>query len=78
MNERINELARQASNQSFGHLRNTDFERKFSELIIKECMQICMTIEHYDDIGLSPEHCGHIRAGASFCREDIKVHFGVN
>jgi len=54
-----------------------DFQEKFAELLIKECMTICKNIEYYDDKGLTPEHCGHIRAGAAFCREDIKEHFGV-
>jgi len=37
MNERIQELARQASGQTFGHIRNAYFEKKFAELLVKEC-----------------------------------------
>lgn len=61
-----------------GNVTSTHFNtEKFAELIIKKCMTICKNIEYYDDKGLSPEHCGHIRAGANFCRDDIKTHFGV-
>jgi hypothetical protein len=38
MNERIQELARQASGQTFGHIRNAYFEKKFAELIVRECI----------------------------------------
>ena len=44
---------------------------KFSELIVLKCMTICKNNEYYD-ADPSPETNGHIRAGASFCREDIK------
>ena len=49
---------------------------KFAELIVLKCMTICKNNEYYD-ADPSPETNGHIRAGASFCREDIKEHFGV-
>ena len=40
MNERIQELARQASVQTFGHIRNAYFEKKFAELIVRECIDV--------------------------------------
>ena len=73
MNERINELARQASNQSFGHLRNTDFERKFSELIIKECAKIVSDTEYpYEDESFKETW----DACCVWTAEDLKKQFG--
>jgi hypothetical protein len=46
MNERIQELARQASGQTFGHIRNAYFEKKFAELIIQECAGIYSKIDN--------------------------------
>jgi len=46
MNERIQELARQASGQTFGHIRNAYFEKKFAELIVRECAGIYSKIDN--------------------------------
>jgi len=70
MNERIQELARQASIQSFGHIRNADFEKKFAELIVRECMAQCAKVEEDDELS-------GVSDGALLCREEIKEHFGV-
>ena len=43
---------------------------KFAELIVAECAMIC-------DKVYEQNHNIQIRAGATFCREDIKEHFGV-
>jgi hypothetical protein len=85
MNERIRELAEQAKfmaeediNRQISY--NTElkaFAEKFAELIVRECMSICKKNEYYNVGGEDPETIGHIRAGAMFCREDIKEHFGV-
>jgi len=43
---------------------------KFAELIVSECVMLCDKVyEQNDNV--------KIQAGATFCREDIKKHFGV-
>jgi len=43
---------------------------KFAELIVRECVMLCDKVyEQNDNV--------KIQAGATFCREDIKEHFGV-
>ena len=64
MNERIQELARQASGQTFGHIRNAYFEKKFAELIVKECGQYLN----------SPEFIGRSDLDWSMV---LNEHFGV-
>jgi len=45
-------------------------KEKFAELIVKECVMLCDKVyEQNDNV--------KIQAGATFCREDIKKHFGV-
>jgi hypothetical protein len=83
MNKRIQELSDIAYknhlarnlNSSFG--RRSDYDKEFAELIVRECMSICKKNEYYNVGGEDPETIGHIRAGAMFCREDIKEYFGV-
>jgi hypothetical protein len=89
MNQRIKELALQAdilitevgafhnTSQGAYQLQEQHME-KFAELIVRECMSICKKNEYYNVGGEDPETIGHIRAGAMFCREDIKEHFGVD
>jgi hypothetical protein len=79
MNERIEQLAEQAGLESF-YVEYSPWQvefEKFAELIVRECMSICKKNEYYNVGGEDPEAIGHIRAGAMFCREDIKEHFGV-
>jgi hypothetical protein len=74
MNERIRLLAEQAElNLELQSLR----VEKFAELIVNECLMVCKKTEQYEDGNLDPEIIGAIRAGGSFCNEDIKDHFGV-
>ena len=69
MNERLRELARQASVQSFGHIRNAYFEEKFAELIIQECMDALWTESHFmSDLAVEDYQAN--------CKR-IKQHFGV-
>jgi hypothetical protein len=84
MNERIRLLAEQAffddaSSQPSDRMYTFSDHKmqKFAELIVRECMSICKKNEYYNVGGEDPETIGHIRAGAMFCREDIKEHFGV-
>ena len=67
MNERIQELARQASGQTFGHIRNAYFEKKFAELIVKECVDIAY---EYD----APKMSGP----GMIIGNRIEEHFGVD
>ena len=76
MNERIRELAEQArikdhwSIDEARYLTNYLDEKKFAELIVRECVMLCDKVyEQNDNV--------KIQAGATFCREDIKKHFGV-
>ena len=75
MNERIRELAEQAqkviwpAEGNVTELTDLDVE-KFAELIVWECVMLCDKVyEHNDNV--------KIQVGATFCREDIKEHFGI-
>ena len=70
MNERIRELAVEAEfSEKDLHIQGDNFQ-KFAELIVKECVMLCDKVyEQNDNV--------KIQAGATFCREDIKKHFGV-
>ena len=77
MNERIKELARQASNTTTsyydgrGNVTQTVFDKeKFAQLIVKECMNLVTYVGH-STRGF--DCCGHVR----FTNEKIKEHFGV-
>ena len=72
MNERIKELAREAGlNAPYGSdhegLRDFDY-RKFAELIIRECAQVCL--EQRDPANLNYKPSEHFA-------EAVKQHFGV-
>jgi hypothetical protein len=86
MNERIIELEKQAwefvdKTWNWANANNpsqaTLFKTKFAELIVRECMKVCKKTEQYEVGNQDPDEVGCIRAGAVFCREDIKQHFGV-
>ena len=78
MNERIKELSKQAGGEfyegfagstNFVKFAEDDFE-KFAELLVREWVMLCDKVyEQNDNV--------KIQAGATFCREDIKEHFGV-
>jgi len=78
MNERIKQLAVKAGAHwehgdwnmpSAVYFSEKDLE-KFAELIVSECVMLCDKVyEQNDNV--------KIQAGATFCREDIKKHFGV-
>jgi len=80
VNERIQELARQASGQTFGHIRNAYFEKKFAELIVKECLKelrytVVDTQECRQD--KSTDYQVGWEDGMFDAGETIKEHFGV-
>ena len=71
MNERIRELAEQATNDvkdEFGHWINSEFNKeKFAELIVEECGDVA-----YNAYWENPETVRGIHI-----KEKIKRHFGV-
>jgi hypothetical protein len=86
MNERIRQLAEQANEldyetfDEYNHktVHHYKFDKeKFAELIVRECMQVCKKTEQYEVGNQDPVEVGCIRAGAVFCREEIREHFGV-
>ena len=86
MNERIQELAKQAEDYATAeyekwtptpdfsgipHIRKI-FNEKFAELIVRECADICY--HHSNAAGGVDTHFGY---GYKDCGDDIKRHFGV-
>jgi hypothetical protein len=69
MNKRILELAKQAGYEvdmfGYGHWDMPEC-KKFAELIVRECAQICFSESKGHDMAFG-EHCGIV----------IKEHFGV-
>ena len=79
MNERIQELAEQSrikdhwSIDEGRYLTNYLDEKKFAELLIMECADVCDSVATYHDDN------NEIKAGVGAwdCRRSIKQHFGV-
>ena len=71
MNRRIKELYLHAFPPSLNDSNLCQISaEKFAELIVSECVMLCDKVyEQNDNV--------KIQAGATFCREDIKKHFGV-
>jgi hypothetical protein len=74
MNERILELAEQASNTTTsyydgrGNVTQTVFDKeKFAELIVAECIAQCWTVSELESNGYV----------VSECSKKIRKHFGV-
>jgi len=75
MNERIRELAEQASHQSPDGYPVTipyskDFAKKFAELIVRECANQC-------DLLLDHKISSEWARGTHDCSKAIRKHFGV-
>ena len=66
MNERIRELAEQATTEEADGFKYFDKE-KFAELIIRECA----------DAIAKDSRLGDVRSAANGCVRTIKEHFGV-
>jgi len=81
MNERIQELARQASVQTFGHIRNVYFEKKFAELIVGECfycVEIMEKIAHASNADIPPDYDRQTYLKTLEAVTGLmKAHFGV-
>ena len=70
MNERINELAEQATTIEYGAVRGFFLllvKEKFAELIVRECAEIAYNKQY-------KHSAAHTRGD---CAEAIKQHFGV-
>jgi len=80
MNERIRELAEQATTIEYGvdngFDRVTFDKEKFAELIVRECVQVCEPIldEPYENM---TEFGKGLVEGQDVAIERIKEHFGV-
>ena len=82
MNERIRELAEQATTlvemvgpQGYASSYANFDREKFAELIVRECANVCKQIgdSHISDLDGSPE----FGSGAYFSAKRITQHFGV-
>ena len=91
MNERIKQLAEQATNDvkdEFGHWINSEFNKeKFAELIVRECCSKLVEMgEGWHEFARNPpDGQAHNASGALFAAyrlkedavDEIKQHFGV-
>jgi hypothetical protein len=71
MNERIRELAKQCWNERWEGQLHFDNE-KFAELIVRECMALCKSMDETDT-----RYRYDYRRGVLDCVDTIKQHFGV-
>lgn len=77
MNERIRELAEQAENYAreqndkFGLSYKREYDKKFAELIVRECLDIVANADMTELEGPDPEDVLYVA-----CKQ-IKAHFGV-
>ena len=71
MNERIKELAEQATVWKDANHGYTFDKEKFAELIVKECMQACINEGKTFEVESAGEYSSNLYATA------IKKHFGV-
>lgn len=87
MNERIRELFKRAGGKTSArnlasnpvqvvetHELWDDRIEKFAELIVRECMTLCIKVEN--DVELS-DYEGGFKDGALLCYQEIQEHFGV-
>ena len=78
MNERIRELAEQATTVEHGVIQPRTVatvyhfdKEKFAELIVKECAKVC------DDLDIDDWGDKSFDDGTYYCSRAIKQHFGV-
>jgi len=74
MNERIKELAEQATSlyQTMDGEWEEDFDKeKFAELIVRECMVCSAWVGRVNKTAIEPAHTAHA------INQRIKEHFGV-
>jgi hypothetical protein len=76
MNERIRELAEQASKEVFP-INSIAFMEKFAELIVKECASICELNGQSYTHSFTPAKARLAESTSNHCGLMIKKHFGV-
>ena len=78
MNERILELAKQATTIEYGVDNGFDrvnFDKeKFAELIVRECADACYKHKDVESFGIYPVRVAMVTKA---CSDNIKEHFGV-
>jgi hypothetical protein len=73
MNERIRELAEQAGWMMSDEVEGFNIRlEKFAELIVRECMALCKSMDETDT-----RYRYDYRRGVLDCVDTIKQHFGV-
>ena len=86
MNERIRELAEQARKKPMGdswcYTNPEEFEKKFAELIVRECVQVLDTCHVDIAEDADPEDNNTwvnatMNTTVNFCMGRVKQHFGV-
>ena len=83
MNERIKELAEQAEqhaheqNDKYGVRFKTEYNRKFAELIVRECMKVVIDGQYSDTECEGNSHRISYNNGRYGASSDIKKQFGV-
>jgi len=73
MNERIKELAKEATIFYSNGQELTFDKRKFAELIVRECMRMCEVTE----MSFVTHDCDVEASGAITVKQFIAEHFGV-
>ncbi len=76
MNERIKELAEQATQEFSPAFERDKWQEKFAELIVQECTEIAKEIAFKHQVKEDTYSAGK-KAGAFEVAEGIKQHFGV-
>lgn len=85
MNERIKELAEQATQEFSPAFERDKWQAKFAELIVRECVEKCesvasdadfMTKSKFVTDGGRMLHEG-MWGGATNCANEIRIHFGI-
>ena len=82
MNERIKELAEQATTityeedgwRLYGTKVETFNKEKFAELIVRECADACYKHKDAESFGIYPVRVAMVTKA---CSDNIKEHFGV-
>ncbi len=73
MNQRIQELMKQAGTDCSGKWMGTNHAEKFAQLIIQECMRMCDCA----NVSLLEHNRPQEASGASSVKQFIAEHFGV-
>jgi hypothetical protein len=81
MNERIKELAEQARKipmgDSWTYSHPQEFEQRFAELIVRECMREIQTVKDYKNGYAEPDYANGFDDGMFVAIRTIEEHFGV-